>query len=210
MQTGRELVRLGQLENGEKVLREAIDLIEGPDGDEISPMDAAAAYYELAVVLSMLGRHMEALPYLQLSHSPFKGKYGGEEETRESVTIPVQPSEDNGDLPDSDDESRDASDSSGGGTNLDIQPLDSSLVEVMVDGESRADTASTIESQSTDNNYDDFYDALRLANVKVNLPLRASKSSRSYLGADGAVQSAGTRLEGGFENDVSRVSSAML
>jgi tetratricopeptide (TPR) repeat protein len=202
LEKGRTLRELGNFDDAETVLRSAIALVEGPEGDEIPAVKAAAAYYELALVLSALGRHIDALPYLQLAHGPFKGRYGGDDSKGQSD---LQILSDNMD----DEQSRDASNSTG--SNLDIQPLDASLIDVVLDTEAgREDTASTIESQSTDHGYDEFYDTLTLANVKVNLPLRISKSTRSYLGPDGVAVSAGTRLEGGYENDVSAAHSTML
>jgi hypothetical protein len=206
LRRGRELRADNELEEAERILREAVNLVEGPDGGEISPEDASAAYYELASVLSLLGRHEEALPLYQQAHGVFKGGKTEKGDVLKMDAVVLQIPEDNESIASHD--SHDASDSSTHSEALREKSEEEQKPDEIVIN--RIDTSSTIESTGFDANYDDFYDVLKMVGVSANIPLRQRKATRAYVGSDGVAVGAGTKLEGGFEDEATGTTSMML
>jgi tetratricopeptide (TPR) repeat protein len=206
LRRGRELRADNELEEAERILREAVNLVEGPDGGEISPEDASAAYYELASVLSLLGRHEEALPLYQQAHGVFKGGKTEKGDVLKTDSVVLQIPEDN--ASDASHDSNDASDSSTHSEALfERSDEEQKPDEIVIN---RIDTSSTIESTGFNANYDDFYDVLKMAGVSANIPLRQRKATRAYVGPDGVAVGAGTKLEGGYEDEATGTTSTML
>lgn len=76
-----------QYGQSEDMYLKAIEIYEDSDDDLIDSIDAAAAYYELADVMSTLNKHLEALPYYQRAHKLFKKRKITKEEAE--YLIPV-------------------------------------------------------------------------------------------------------------------------